>query len=63
MIVNNKGEIGKWKLTEEEELLLGKDCSVGCIHKMGCENEGATTICRKFIILCIEIWAIVDHVL
>ena len=40
----SKGEIGKWKLTEEEELFLGKDCTVGCIHKMGCENEGAPTI-------------------
>ena len=38
------GEIGKWKLTEEKELLLGKDCSVGCIHKMDCENEEATII-------------------
>ena len=40
----SKGEIGKWNLTEEEELFLGKDCSVGCIHKMGFENEGAPTI-------------------
>ena len=40
----SKGEIGKWKLTEEEELFLGKDCSIGCIHKMGYENEVAPTI-------------------
>ena len=40
----SKGEIGKWKLTEEEELFLGKDCSVSCTRKMGCENEEAPTI-------------------
>ena len=40
----SKGEIGMWELTEKEELFLGKNCSVGCIHKMGCENEGASTI-------------------
>ena len=39
-----KGEIGKWKLTGEEELFLGNDCSVGCIHKMGPENKRAPTI-------------------
>ena len=44
ILLASKGEIGKWKLTEEEELILGKDCSGGCIHKMGCENEGAPTI-------------------
>ena len=37
-------ETGKWTLAEEEELFLGKDCSVGFILKMGSENEGAPTI-------------------
>ena len=38
----SKGELEKWKLTEEEELFLGKDCSVDFIHKIDCENEGTT---------------------
>ena len=30
-----------WK---KRKLFLGKDCSVGSIHKMGCKNEGAPII-------------------
>ena len=53
----SKGEIGKWKLTEEEELFLGKACSVGSIHKMDCENEVAPIICRNsaYFVLKLEL--------
>ena len=44
ILQTSKGEIGKGKLTEEEELFLGKGCNVGCILKMGCKNEEAPTI-------------------
>ena len=40
----SKGWIGRWKLTEVEERFFGEDCSVGYMHKQGCENEGALTI-------------------
>ena len=33
-----------WKLTEVEEQIFGGDCRGVCIHKCGCENEGAPTI-------------------
>ena len=36
ILYTSKGKIGKEKLTEEDKLFLGKDCSVGCTHKMGC---------------------------
>ena len=44
ILETSKGEIGKWKLTQEEELFLGKDFSVVYVHKMGCENEEAPII-------------------
>ena len=44
LLWTSKGEIRKWKLTEDEEPFFGKDYSVRCIHNMGCENEGTPTI-------------------
>ena len=43
----SKGEIGRWKLIKEEELFFGKDCSVVCVHKMDCEDEGSSIILYK----------------
>ena len=43
----SKGEIGRWKLIEEEELFFGKDFSVACVHKMACEDDVAPIILYK----------------
>ena len=43
----SKGEIGRWKLIEEEELFFGKDFSVACVHKVACEDDGAPIILYK----------------
>ena len=34
-------------MTEEEQLDFGGDCSVGCMHKQGCENEEASNILQR----------------
>ena len=57
----SKGEIGMWNLTENEELFLGKDCSVGSIHKMVVKMKEHLPICREFSIICIESTAIVNY--
>ena len=40
----SKGGIGRWKLTEVEELVSAGDCSIGCMHKLDCDNEETPTI-------------------
>ena len=40
----SNGGIGRRKLAEVEKRFFGRDCSFGCMHKKGCENEGALII-------------------
>ena len=59
----SKGGIGRWKLTEVEESVFAGDCSVGCMHKQGCDNEKHLPFRREFSILWIEGRVVVDHVI
>ena len=58
----NKGGIGRWKLTEEEERFLVEIIALVVCSSRVAKMKENVPFCREFSIFCIEDRVVIDHV-